>query len=166
LFAFTKFVVAVATLHQCLSSSPRKCGSSPDLFVLRLTFPSTPHHIIDASFLLPLRSLFSLSAVQQIQWATSSPFVLPLLSLVCLYLRFLISTAMAVFQDLEEDPEPPEIIPSQWQHLLERGLRTAHIGTLDGQDDGRVNPNKNVMTEALGCYPYAQQVFFLSCYVS
>lgn len=67
---------------------------------------------------------------------------------------------MAVFQDLEEDPEPPEILPAQWQHLLARGLRTAHIGTLNDQDDERVNPNKNVMTEALGCYPYVQQLCF------
>ena len=79
---------------------------------------------------------------------------------------------MVLFVDLEDESEPPEIT-TQWQrqHLYERGLRTAHIGTLDGKDEGRrVNPNKNVMTEALGCYPYvpfpwiSRPMCHLSCY--
>ena len=60
---------------------------------------------------------------------------------------------MVLFVDLEdENAEPPEIVSPLW--VRNRGLRTANIRTLDGEDARRVNPNKNTITEALGCYPY------------
>ena len=67
---------------------------------------------------------------------------------------------MVLFVDLEDESEPPEIINTHWQHQhsYERDLRTAHVGALDGAGGDRINPNKNVMTEALGCYPYAHSV--------
>jgi hypothetical protein len=62
---------------------------------------------------------------------------------------------MVLFVDLEdENAEPPERVTPHWQQFHQRGLRTARIGTLDGNDEARPNPNKNAITEALGCYPY------------
>lgn len=74
---------------------------------------------------------------------------------------------MVVFVDFEDDSEPPEQVGNELSHLqngINRfqkpvwgGFGEANKGanalelTLD-QDD-RVNPNKNVITEALGCYP-------------
>ena len=68
---------------------------------------------------------------------------------------------MVFFVDLEdENAEPPEIVVTpHW--ILNRGLRTANIGTLDGEDVRRVNPNKNAITEALGCYPYVPSTDFV-----
>jgi hypothetical protein len=63
---------------------------------------------------------------------------------------------MVLFVDLEdENAEPPEIVTPHWQRFNERSLRTAEAGTLD---QARVNPNKNAITEALGCYPYVLYV--------
>lgn len=62
---------------------------------------------------------------------------------------------MVLFVDLEdENAEPPERVTPHWQHFNQRGLRTAYIGIFDGSDEARPNPNKNAITEALGCYPY------------
>ncbi|TGO34851.1 hypothetical protein BHYA_0179g00080 [Botrytis hyacinthi] len=74
---------------------------------------------------------------------------------------------MVVFIDFEDDSEPPEQVGNELSHLQNGingfqkpvwgGFGEANKGanalglTLD-QDD-RVNPNKNVITEALGCYP-------------
>jgi hypothetical protein len=61
---------------------------------------------------------------------------------------------MVLFVDLEdENAEPPEIVTPHWQPFNERALRPVNTGALD---EGRVNPNKNAITEALGCYPYVQ----------
>jgi hypothetical protein len=66
---------------------------------------------------------------------------------------------MVVFVDLDEESEPPE-------RALHWGLLNQHggFGNLPslralslkegGKVDGRENPNKNAITEALGCYPY------------
>jgi len=61
---------------------------------------------------------------------------------------------MVVFVDLDESDEPPE-------HWSLRGHHHGILGGLPGlsrkqalQDVRRVNPNKNSITEALGCYPY------------
>lgn len=71
---------------------------------------------------------------------------------------------MVVFVDLEDEAEPPEKMLSsrQWDKLdLNRNppggadafsSRTQGIAGL-GEEEGRVNPNKNAVTEALGCYP-------------
>lgn len=57
---------------------------------------------------------------------------------------------MVVFVDFEDETEPPEIVTNHWEHLSQRALRTVQNAAVD---DGRVNPNKNSTTEALGCYP-------------
>ena len=63
---------------------------------------------------------------------------------------------MVLFVDLEDETaEPPEIVTPHWQRFNERSLRTAKAATLD---EARLNPNKNAITEALGCYPYVLSV--------
>lgn len=68
---------------------------------------------------------------------------------------------MVVFVDLEEESEPPErALQQHWSlcgHDLHHGAKGFGIGGLtlkEGMQDGRANPNKNAITEALGCYPY------------
>ena len=64
---------------------------------------------------------------------------------------------MVLFVDLDDDDaEPPgTILTPHYRLNHHRGLRIAHVATLDEKlDEGRVNPNKNAITEALGCYPY------------
>jgi hypothetical protein len=65
---------------------------------------------------------------------------------------------MVVFVDLEDEGEPPEIVSSrQWEKLdLNRnppGADAFRAQGIAGLEEGRVNPNKNAVTEALGCYP-------------
>jgi hypothetical protein len=66
---------------------------------------------------------------------------------------------MVVFVDLEEESEPPERLP-HWSLLNQRahrgfeGLASVRRLSLRDQGDGRENPNKNAIAEALGCYPY------------
>jgi hypothetical protein len=69
------------------------------------------------------------------------------------------SVKMVVFVDLEDESEPPERAP-RWSLLNEHG-RIGNISSLRGlsldagmRGDLTENPNKNVITEALGCYPY------------
>jgi hypothetical protein len=66
---------------------------------------------------------------------------------------------MVVFVDLDEESEPPERA-SHWSLLNQHGgfgnlpsFRALSLKEGD-QIDGRENPNKNTITEALGCYPY------------
>jgi hypothetical protein len=66
---------------------------------------------------------------------------------------------MVVFVDLEDESEPPERA-AHWSLLNERG-GIGNISSLRGlsltdgiRADQRDNPNKNAITEALGCYPY------------
>jgi hypothetical protein len=62
---------------------------------------------------------------------------------------------MVVFVDLEDESEPPEL--SNWSRLslnLHGGLMNRPLELQEKEvDKGRVNPNKNSITEALGCYP-------------
>lgn len=65
---------------------------------------------------------------------------------------------MVVFVDLEDESEPPERA-SHWTLLNEHG-GTGSISSLKGlkfkdgiRGEHRENPNKNAITEALGCYP-------------
>lgn len=74
---------------------------------------------------------------------------------------------MVVFVDFEDDSEPPEQMVNELSHLQNGingfqkpvwgGFAEANQGTnalaLSLDQDNRVNPNKNVITEALGCYP-------------
>ena len=74
------------------------------------------------------------------------------------------SFEMVVFVDLEDESEPPELIGGNkhWSlhdHAsvlkglsLEAGLGTGKV-QVAGRDANRNNPNKNALTEALGCYP-------------
>jgi hypothetical protein len=72
---------------------------------------------------------------------------------------------MVLFVDLEDESEPPEQIRgNHWPVHDNAGvLRSLSLGNslgvgrdLKGDEEGgaRENPNKNVLTEALGCYPY------------
>lgn len=81
---------------------------------------------------------------------------------------------MAIFVDLDEESEPPQqALHGEWdgeraklqlqQQLLAVGNATTHpqdssVVNSDPEpnaDQGmRENPNRNRMTEALGCYPY------------
>ncbi|QSZ36762.1 hypothetical protein DSL72_006645 [Monilinia vaccinii-corymbosi] len=65
---------------------------------------------------------------------------------------------MVVFVDLEDDLEPPEQLKNELRHLQNgfkkptwAGFGEAGMGSL--MEDGRDNPNKNAITEAMGCYP-------------
>ena len=87
---------------------------------------------------------------------------------------------MVLFVDLEDETEPPEqLAHARWTSSLslqhDKTAVTARrilgllptnassvgssigplIVTTKGEDIGRENPNKNSLTEALGCYPYA-----------
>jgi hypothetical protein len=65
---------------------------------------------------------------------------------------------MVVFVDLDDESEPPELRsqpPKSSGTYRQTGIavRTrAENGVSDGLAE-RVNPNKNAVTEALGCYP-------------
>ena len=69
---------------------------------------------------------------------------------------------MVLFVDLEDESEsePPESgnafknlnLTHRWGRDGEAGLmRSTRVMDADGRD----NPNKNAITQALGCYPYA-----------
>jgi hypothetical protein len=64
---------------------------------------------------------------------------------------------MVVFVDLEDESEPPERAPHWSLHHPHKGpgfgVGGLSIGS-QSQSDGRENPNRNTITEALGCYPY------------
>ena len=68
---------------------------------------------------------------------------------------------MVLFVDLEEDSEPPEQgVAPHWSQLNQHGGREftdlQRLGGLSlgaGKTDERVNPNRNAVAEALGCYP-------------
>ncbi|KAG0652000.1 hypothetical protein D0Z07_1154 [Hyphodiscus hymeniophilus] len=62
---------------------------------------------------------------------------------------------MVLFVDLEDEIEPPEIVTDHWQNSHRRGFSAVKIAA---SDDGRVNPNKNATTEALGCYPIIMSI--------
>ena len=60
---------------------------------------------------------------------------------------------MVLFVDLEdENADPPRVNTTHWEHSIMSRLKTKNNAVLD---EGRINPNKNATTEALGCYPYA-----------
>ncbi|KAI9647804.1 hypothetical protein NHQ30_004192 [Ciborinia camelliae] len=80
---------------------------------------------------------------------------------------------MVVFVDLEDDSEPPEQIVNGLKHLQNGfngfqkpvwgGFEEANKGAKSArelalEEDGRENPNKNALTEALGCYPIISAV--------
>lgn len=66
---------------------------------------------------------------------------------------------MVVFVDLEDESEPPERVP-HWSLLHQHGVgNLPALKSLSLEIEGRINPNKNALTEALGCYPYVS--FFL-----
>jgi hypothetical protein len=68
---------------------------------------------------------------------------------------------MVIFVDLDDEAEPPELgavkhqVPQHWSQI---GLGRC-ISQVNGNDaiaetaSERPNPNKNALTEALGCYP-------------
>jgi len=68
---------------------------------------------------------------------------------------------MVVFVDLDDDPEPPELgshrndAPRPWSETKlaynPTGVQTIKTPTIKLTE--RSNPNRNVVTEALGCYP-------------
>jgi len=63
---------------------------------------------------------------------------------------------MVLFVDLEDDAEPPEIVTPHWSQLnrgVFRSLPTINREFSNVGDGSRENPNKNAITEALGCYP-------------
>lgn len=65
---------------------------------------------------------------------------------------------MVIFVDLEDESEPPESVP-HWSQLQQHGgigsmLSLIDLSLKDGLQHDRGNPNKNAITEALGCYPY------------
>jgi hypothetical protein len=79
---------------------------------------------------------------------------------------------MAVFVDLDDENEPPEVQPCNargdvrdpYHHAAAlrnrelRGMEGKIVVARDADDetvdeDGRPNPNRNVITQALGCYP-------------
>lgn len=62
---------------------------------------------------------------------------------------------MVVFVDLEDESEPPELSNGSRLNLnLHGGLMKRPLELQEKEvDKGRVNPNKNSITEALGCYP-------------
>jgi len=68
---------------------------------------------------------------------------------------------MVLFIDLEDESEPPEQLGNNPHHWLMhdntdflRGLTIGNEGRAGGVEVARENPNKNAITEALGCYPY------------
>lgn len=86
---------------------------------------------------------------------------------------------MAIFVDLDEESEPPQTpaLRGEWdgeraklqlqQQLLAVANPSAHVrdgSAVHGDreqaaDQGiRENPNRNRMTEALGCYPYVRSL--------
>lgn len=74
---------------------------------------------------------------------------------------------MVVFLDLEDDVEPSDQLGNGLRHLQNGingfkkpvwgGFGEADIGSiarnLSLKEDGRHNPNKNAITEGMGCYP-------------
>src|SRR5271156_5691068 len=68
---------------------------------------------------------------------------------------------MVVFIDLDDEAEPPELsfngpeAPKHW-FQTDHANSIARTHTLQGSEEmlkERINPNKNAVTEALGCYP-------------
>jgi len=67
---------------------------------------------------------------------------------------------MVIFVDLEDESEPPQralhwsLRPQHGSNLHGNGHAGLSIGGLSLEEsDGRANPNKNAIAEALGCYP-------------
>jgi hypothetical protein len=80
---------------------------------------------------------------------------------------------MAVFIDLEDESEPPEDqvgsakpVCAVRDHHPHPAVRNRELRGMEGkvlarkdeeeeqeEDDARPNPNRNVITQALGCYP-------------
>ena len=65
---------------------------------------------------------------------------------------------MVVFVDLDDDPEPPELSACRleavgsWSHVGIPNRAKAGIVSPERLHE-RANPNKNAVTEAIGCYP-------------
>jgi hypothetical protein len=70
---------------------------------------------------------------------------------------------MVVFVDLNDDPEPPRLgshrndAPIHWLegNLTLHPTRAQPIKDPAAKLAERSNPNRNAVTAALGCYPYA-----------
>jgi hypothetical protein len=70
---------------------------------------------------------------------------------------------MAVFVDLEDESEPPEVqleLSRQQREMLilNPTLRNRELRGMEGKsvatvEETRANPNRNMITQALGCYP-------------
>jgi hypothetical protein len=70
---------------------------------------------------------------------------------------------MVVFVDLDDESEPPEDprLRAHWDiHGRAGVIRRFGVGNKEGKtDEGqRDNPNRTVVTEALGCYPYVYHI--------
>lgn len=78
---------------------------------------------------------------------------------------------MAVFVDLEDESEPPEVQPdissSQWAMLdLDPAVRDRELRSVAGKanaEETRANPNRNITAQALGCYPWVSLLPSLRC---
>jgi hypothetical protein len=78
---------------------------------------------------------------------------------------------MVLFVDLDDEAEPPERVgvTPHWSQLSNNGIlrslsTIAGLNMKEGDGEARENPNKNAITEALGCYPYVppcQQISLL-----
>jgi hypothetical protein len=96
----------------------------------------------------------------QLQWDSPSNLVHCISLLLTLALAVFLAN-MVVFVDLEEDAEPPELKIAQghWPRtvpVIDNRAISGHGRTLDGREDQmleRLNPNRNALTEAMGCYP-------------
>ena len=89
-----------------------------------------------------------------------SHYYLPVLSWPFFFFSYLFVT-MVVFIDLGDDVEPPEL-SSLKTNALSGWYQTDRIPAAPntqtpkkslGKLNERMNPNKNAVTEALGCYP-------------
>lgn len=66
---------------------------------------------------------------------------------------------MVVFVDLDDETEPPEHGISEEQWAMKRIDGDSNAGARPGNIAGhpvqtRSNPNRNALTQAMGCYPY------------
>jgi hypothetical protein len=61
---------------------------------------------------------------------------------------------MVLFVDLDDEVEPPELKGFEERRFSVRSWEDRDIGGLRiASVEERENPNRNGMTEALGCYP-------------
>ena len=71
---------------------------------------------------------------------------------------------MVLFVDLDEEAEPPERagVTPHWSQLnngVRRSLSTIKkLNLPEAGGEARENPNKNAITQALGCYPYVPTI--------